>query len=263
MRFLCGNYYFTNAKNNESAKFLAEFSRLGCVFYLFVRVFGGTYKHNNASWGRSVGACAFLRHLIIRRAYSLFLAKFDYGQSGSFSQGTLLPKIDSILLPIGKKGIVMGKFFKTAAVCFAMCAGVFAQNVGVDLSVEESATAQRKYEHFNKMKNVGNGLIIGGAAFGTLGLVMGMTHTLKAAEYDGFYDVSTQAGLDKYNDAKEKQDAELSKAIAWLIVEYVGYSAMTAGIPIRIVGRVKANQWKSKIPTAYIVPNGAKLVWNF
>jgi hypothetical protein len=39
---------------------------------------------------------------------------------------------------------------------------------------------------------------------------------------------------------------------------------MLAGIPIRVVGRVKSENLKKALPnSAYIIPNGAKLTWNF
>jgi hypothetical protein len=157
----------------------------------------------------------------------------------------------------------MRKFLKTAAVCFALCAGVFAQNVGVDLSTGDNP--QERYEHFKKMKNVGNGLIIGGVVFGTTGIVLATVHAIKAEDYanehaayssGGRYYFWTQEDADNY-------DKELLKSAGWIIASSLGYTVMVAGIPIRIVGRVKAAEWKSKLPTAYVVPNGVKLVWNF
>jgi len=135
----------------------------------------------------------------------------------------------------------MRKFLKTTVVCFVLCAGVFAQNVGVDFSTQENP--QERYEHFNKMKNAGNGLIIGGSVSGMLGIVMSAVHLTKVEEDD--YDV------------------HLVKAAGWTLVSTFGWTVMTAGIPVRIVGGVKARQWKGKMPTAYVVPNGVKLVWNF
>jgi hypothetical protein len=170
----------------------------------------------------------------------------------------------------------MRKFLRTAVVCVALCAGVFAQNVGVDFSTQENP--QERYEHFNKMKNVGNGLIIGGVVLGTTGVALSLVNSLKAVdagtytyyyngwgqilyyEYDGKrYD--TKKELD--NAIDERQTSLLVKSGIWLMVGSIGYTAMVAGIPVRIVGRVKANEWKSKIPTAYVAPNGVKLVWNF
>ena len=140
----------------------------------------------------------------------------------------------------------MRKFLKTAVVCFALCAGVFAQNVGVNFSTQENP--QERYEHFNKIKNAGNGLIIGGAVFATLGITMSAVHIYKAGNYSYWSD---------------DYDVHILKAAGWTFVEGLGWTILTAGIPLRIVGGIKARQWKGRIPTAYIVPNGAKLVWDF
>jgi len=170
----------------------------------------------------------------------------------------------------------MRQFLKMAVGCFALCTGVFAQNVGVDLSGQDNP--QERYEHFNKMKNVGNGLIIGGVVLGTTGVALSVVNSLKAVDADTYWVYSNGWGQTLYyeydgkkyysykelSDAiDERQGSLLRKAGVWMIVGSVGYTAMVAGIPVRIVGRVKANEYKNKIPTAYVVPNGVKLVWNF
>jgi hypothetical protein len=157
-----------------------------------------------------------------------------------------------------ESGLIMRNFLITMAVLAVFCVSGFAQEVNLNVQSQENAKFQ--FERYNKMKKVGTGLIIGGAVVGTTGMVIALQHASKADSYSGFY----IAGSQEYYDAKEKQDAELAKAMGWLIVEYVGYSAFTAGIPIRIVGRVKANEWKSKLPSAvYVSPNSVKLTWNF
>jgi len=170
----------------------------------------------------------------------------------------------------------MRKFLKTAVGCFALCAVVFAQNVGVDLSVGENP--QKKYEHFNNMKKIGAGLIAGGAVLGTTGIALSVVNLLKADDagtYMYYYNGYGQVLYYEYDGKKyysysalknaidERQISLLAKSGVWMIVGSVGYSAMVAGIPIRIVGRVKANEYKNKLPTAYIVPDGVKLVWSF
>jgi len=170
----------------------------------------------------------------------------------------------------------MRQFLKTAVGCFALCAVVFAQNVGVDISGGENP--QERYEHFNKMKNVGSGLIIGGVVLGTTGVALSVVNSLKAVDASTYleyrngwgqvlyyeYDGKRYDSYGELSDAiDERQVSLLVKSGVWMIVGSIGYSAMVAGIPVRIVGRVKANEWKDKIPTAYIVPNGVKLVWNF
>ncbi|MDR0303466.1 MAG: hypothetical protein LBH98_01670 [Chitinispirillales bacterium] len=153
----------------------------------------------------------------------------------------------------------MRNFLKTAIACLTLCAGVFAQNVGIDLSVQENP--QERYEHFKKMKNVGTGLIIGGAVFATTGVVIAAVHAVKAEDY-----VASSSGGYNYfytDEDKDNYDKEVLKSAGWIIASSLGYTVMLSGIPLRIVGRIKAEQWKNKIPTAYIIPNGAKLVWNF
>jgi len=39
----------------------------------------------------------------------------------------------------------MGKFLKTWAICFTLCAGIFAQNTDVDFSIGENP--QERYNH--------------------------------------------------------------------------------------------------------------------
>jgi hypothetical protein len=115
------------------------------------------------------------------------------------------------------------------------------------------------------MKKVGTGLIIGGAVLGTTALVMSTVHAVKAEDYNGVYYAWSQEELDRIiADAKKKQDAELAKSAGWMLGSSFAYSVMFAGIPIRIVGRVKANNLKNALPnSAYVVPNGIKLAWNF
>jgi hypothetical protein len=166
--------------------------------------------------------------------------------------------------------------FKTAIVCLALCGGVFAQNVGVDLSVQENPNT--RFKHYDNMKKVGTGMIVGGAVLGTTATVLSVVNSIKAMDANTYWEYKNGWGQLLYyeydgkkyyskkeldNAIDEKESSLLLKSSIWLIVGSIGYSAMTAGIPIRIVGRVKAEQWKNKIPTAYIVPNGAKLVWNF
>ena len=156
-------------------------------------------------------------------------------------------------------GLNMGNFFKTMAVLAMLCVTGFAQEVNLNVSSQENP--QERFEHFTKMKKVGTGLIIGGAVLGTTSVVLAAVHAVKADNY-----VDTSYGGINYflTDAdKDNYFKELGKSAGWFIVGYLGYSAMTAGIPIRIVGRVKAQQWKNKMPTAYIIPNGAKFTWNF
>ena len=145
----------------------------------------------------------------------------------------------------------MRNFLKTIAVLAVFCASSFAQE-----------NAQESYEHYKSMKNVGTGLILGGAVFGTTGIVLSAAHFVKADDYVLY----SSGGYNYFWDDEDADnyDKEVGKALGWFIASSLGYSAMIAGIPIRVVGRVKANEWKSKLPSAvYISPNGVKLAWNF
>jgi hypothetical protein len=121
------------------------------------------------------------------------------------------------------------------------------------------------------MKNVGNGFIVSGAVLVTTGIVLSRVKEIDASNY---FEYCNQYGQvlyyeyqgNKYNTKKELDGAitkEREKVFIWTMVGGIGYGAMVAGIPIRIVGRVKAAEWKSKFPSAYIVPNGLNLVWRF
>ncbi|MCL1948109.1 MAG: hypothetical protein FWF51_13310 [Chitinivibrionia bacterium] len=162
----------------------------------------------------------------------------------------------------------MRNFLKTMAVVGLLCATSFAQE-----------NAQERYEHYKKMKNVGTGLILGGVAVGTTGVITSVIHALDAVDKGTYMEYFNLYGTTLYYEydgkryySKTDLDAAvddvvnpiLAKSAVWMIVGNIGYTAMIAGIPIRIVGRVKANEWKSKLPSAvYISPNSVKLTWKF
>ena len=152
----------------------------------------------------------------------------------------------------------MGMFIKMMTVMTVLCAISFAQEI--NLNVQQEPNPLERYEHFSKMKNVGTGLIIGGAVVATTGIIMSSVNLVKAIDYEGWY----IAGSPEYKYAQEQMDKYEGRALVWLLVGYAGSAALTTGIPVRIVGRVRANKYKSMLPnSAYIVPNGAQLVWNF
>jgi len=156
----------------------------------------------------------------------------------------------------------MSSFIKTTVVIMMLCASVFAQ--GIDWNVQPQQNlqlvpdAQERFDRFNRMRKIGTGLIIGGAVVGTTGIIMSVVNLDKALDYEGFYWDPVEA-----RHAQDQIDKYEGKAVAWFLVGYLGYTGMTAGVPLRIVGRIKANQWKARIPTAYVTPNGAQFVWNF
>ena len=177
-------------------------------------------------------------------------------------------------------------FSMTSVLCLMFGVSVFAQTlesefepaeenqqVNLNLSVQESfvsspnldlgkqANPQERYERFTRMKKAGTGLIVGGAVFGTTAVTMSVVRLIQADNYVLYY--SGAYAYFSTDEDKRKYEESEAKALGWLVGSYLGYSAMFAGIPIRVVGRVKANQWKGKIPTAYIVPNGVNMVWNF
>jgi len=156
----------------------------------------------------------------------------------------------------------MGNFLKTMTVVLVLCASVFAQEIDLNVQTQQNPQlvpdAQERFERFTRMRKVGTGLIIGGATLGTTAIVMSSVNLVKALDYEGWYFDPIEA-----RHAQDQIDKYEGRAIAWLLVGYLGYTGMTAGIPLRIVGRVKANQWQARIPTAYITPNGAQFVWNF
>jgi len=143
----------------------------------------------------------------------------------------------------------MRNFLKTAGVLLVVSVAAFAQNVN----------SQAQIERFDRMKKAGTGMIIGGAALGTTGFVMSAVNLVKADDYTGLY-----YSIEEAQKAQEKIDMYEGRAVAWYLTSSVFYSVMAAGIPIRIVGRVRGNNLRNVLPnSAYIVPNGVNLSWNF
>jgi hypothetical protein len=137
----------------------------------------------------------------------------------------------------------MRNFLKTMAAVVVLCATSFAQEVNLEVQSQENAKFQ--FERYNKMKKIGTGLIIGGLVVSITGSVV-MT---------GAIDVYSPNGI--------RKGAEGQYATGF-IVSFLGSGAFTAGIPIRIVGRVKAKEYKNDMLTdLYLSPNGVKLVWSF
>jgi len=152
----------------------------------------------------------------------------------------------------------MRMFIKTMTVLAVLCAIGFAQEINFNLQQEPNPL--ERYNRFSKMKNVGTGLIIGGVVIGTTGVIMSSVNLVKALDYEGLYIM----GSSEHRHAQEQMDKYEGRALVWLLVGNLGYSAMAAGIPIRIVGRVRANRYRYMLPnSAHIVPNGAQFVWNF
>jgi hypothetical protein len=125
-----------------------------------------------------------------------------------------------------------------AFIATVMCVtAAWAQDVDLYSTPQENPKPQ--FERFNKMKKVGTGLIIGGAVSGTAGMVIALSG-VDAAVYDD----------------------EWGLYLTGLLIEYVGFTTMAAGIPLRIVGRVKERQYRGQT-ALYLAPNGVKLAVNF
>jgi hypothetical protein len=159
----------------------------------------------------------------------------------------------------------MANFIKALSASLVLCVSVFAQGIDLNARPQENqqvslVNAQEQYERFTRMRKWGTGLIIGGATVGMTGIIMSSVNLVKADDYTGWY----IAGSPEHRHAQEQIDKYEGRALAWLLVGTLGNAAMTAGIPIRIVGRVRANHYRNMLPnSAYIVPNGARFAWNF
>jgi hypothetical protein len=159
------------------------------------------------------------------------------------------------------RGGFMKRLLKVKAACALLAVGsmVFAQEV--NLNVESAPKIEAGT--FTKMKNAGTGMIIGGAVLGTFATVMGATHFVEADDHLLYTDNRGNNHFASKSD-EDKFNKEVGKGAGWIVGASLAYSAVLAGIPIRIVGRVKAEELQKAVPTAaYIVPNGVKFTWDF
>jgi len=191
----------------------------------------------------------------------------------------------------------MSGFLKMACVLLAVSAAVFAQEKAnaqsVNLNVQPQANPQihSQIERYDRMRSVGNRLIISGAITGTVSTILSAVvapepelqfftvleyrnhwtgeiwWTHNGERYDSFAEAKAAMDRSKREAQREYDERNRGAIIAsntFFVIGAISYSAMIAGIPIRIVGRKKGNNLRNALPnSAYVVPNGINFAWNF
>ena len=135
----------------------------------------------------------------------------------------------------------MKNFNRAIAILLILCASSFAQELNLNVKSQEEQNFQhyqRRFEHYNKMKNWGIGLTFSGLVATTVGSCIFAN--------GGGGDNST--GLEPVG----------------IVSFFAGTYMLGAGLPLLICGRIRSKRYQKMLPSSvYMTPQSVQFSWEF